>query len=760
VTDTDGSDRVLHATNQLREFERRASADGLFLRFCRARYRSIWMRHVMTAIGTVGLVAAGHVTIGLICFLLAVIGEGIDCLVLRAIDRRSGEADLPSSARPLAVATGIVQALTIAACVTLVWIGIDTEGAKFFAITFLFGTAINAGIARPYFRIGADARLGVYLACLTGLVFRDVFLQNHLGTSRSEQMLIAIAIATLCAVAGMFILFVLRTHAQRQRIEHALLTGTRHLEISREELVAKERAARRLALVARHANDSVIITDAQGLIEWVNDTFIRMTGFSQDEVKGRNPGDVLNGEGTDPVASAEIEAARQDGRPARVEILNRRKDGGALWIETSLTPVFDEDGHHQMTIAVERDISEAKEREAELAQARVAAERAAQAKSRFLATMSHEIRTPMNGVIGTAQLLAETRLDENQKHYVDLIVEAGEALLTIINDILDLSKLQAGRLQIDPRPFDIAACLAASVEILAPMAQIRGIELTLASGDTPKALLGDSGRLRQILINLIGNAVKFTPEGHVDVRLSLHDAGDRVMAEISVLDTGIGIPADRLDYVFDTFTQANDGISRNFGGTGLGLAISRLLAREMGGDITARSELGMGSVFTLTLPFARAEDQRIAPPVADTKVLPCSLDGKRILIADDNATNRMVVSRMLAGLGLDLSFAADGAAAVETYGSAAPDLVLMDVSMPVLNGLDATREIRCLEAAGRSGRCPIIALTANAFADDRETCLAAGMDDFLTKPIRKDELVACIGLHLGGTPPVAKVAGF
>lgn len=748
------------AASQQREFEIRTSVDGLFLRYCRARYRRLLKRQWMTAIAALGLAAAGHAGYGLLCAVLVVGGELVDGAAIRAISLRYPEGRVPASARRLALVTSVIQGVSVAASAAAVWIGIGTTSAAIYATTFLFGTAVNAGIIRPYFRAGADARVGIYLASLVALVSRDILLTAQTGRAVSDQVLMIIAIAALCSIAALFIQFVVRSHAHRQQAELALLTGNQRLEASREELIAKERAARRLALVARHANDSVIITDAEGLIEWVNDTFVRMTGFTLEEVKGRNPGDVLNGDATDPVATAEIETARQTARPARVEILNRRKDGGALWIETSLTPVFDKDGRHQMTIAVERDISEAKEREAELAQARVAAEEAAQAKSRFLATMSHEIRTPMNGVIGTAQLLAETRLDEDQRHYVDLIVDSGQALLTIINDILDLSKLQAGRLQIDPRPFDIAACLSASAEILAPMAQGRGIALAVEVAEAPAPLLGDSGRLRQILINLIGNAVKFTPEGRVDVRMSVREAGDVVTAEISVADTGIGIAADRLDVVFDTFTQANDGISRNFGGTGLGLAISRLLAREMGGDIVARSELGKGSVFTLTLPFARAGDQRPALPAADTKALPSSLDGKRLLIADDNATNRMVVGRMLAGLGLDLAFAADGAAAVEAHGSTAADLILMDVSMPVLDGLDATREIRRREAAGGSGRCPIIALTANAFAEDRETCLAAGMDDFLTKPIRKDELIACIRANLGGTPSVAKAAGF
>ena len=354
----------------------------------------------------------------------------------------------------------------------------------------------------------------------------------------------------------------------------------------------------------------------------------------------------------------------------------------------------------------------------------------------------------MNGVIGMADLLSATPLTPVQADYVRWIVESGQALLTIINDILDISKLQAGGPVILAEPFDMVSCIQGAVALLQPTASAKNIGLLLApmSGDLPP-LLGDEGRIRQVLLNLIGNAVKFTAVGDVIIRVTAAPADEDFAIVISVKDTGIGIPKDQIDRIFDSFTQADDQITRRFGGTGLGLAISRLLAREMGGEIAASSAFGDGSCFTFSLRLLRA-DKVIAAKPATLPTISTGYAGQRILVAEDNKTNSLIVRRMLESEFLTLDFAENGARAVELYLQNIPDLVLMDMSMPVMDGLEATREIRRIEEARGLPRCPMIALTANAFSEDRDACLAAGLDDFLSKPVTRAALTARIGAHL------------
>ncbi len=394
-----------------------------------------------------------------------------------------------------------------------------------------------------------------------------------------------------------------------------------------------------------------------------------------------------------------------------------------------------------------RDVSEAKRREAELAEAKTVTEEALQAKTQFLATMSHEIRTPLNGIIGTADLLAEGQLDAMQKDYVSTLVQSGEALLTIVNDILELTRLEAGRVDFVEEGFDVAETVESVVRLMRPAAARKNLRIGGGvAPDLPCSFSGDVGRLRQILLNLTGNAIKFTESGSVELHVRAAPDG---MVEFLVTDTGIGIAPDRVEAVFESFTQADGLTSRRFGGTGLGLTISRMLARAMGGDIVVTSQDGKGSTFSVRLPLLEAEktQTRGAP---SNRAGAGDLSGRSVLVAEDNKTNRFLIARFLADAGLDVRFAENGQAAVDAFVAARPDAILMDVSMPVKDGLTATREIRELERGSAS--CPVIGLTANVFEEDRRRCFDAGMTAFLPKPIKRAELIAALNEAVSAAP--------
>ena len=392
-------------------------------------------------------------------------------------------------------------------------------------------------------------------------------------------------------------------------------------------------------------------------------------------------------------------------------------------------------------------IRELEERGEELEAARERAEEASRVKGQFLANMSHEIRTPMNGVIGMAALLADTRLSSEQAEYVRLLRGSGEALLGIINDILDFSRVEAGKLTLDPKPFDLPALLEGTLGPLRPEAARKQLALALVPDpDVPRLVLGDAGRVRQVLTNLLGNAVKFTARGGVTLRVrTLHASAEGCRIRFEVEDTGPGIDADTLARLFQPFTQADGSTTRRFGGTGLGLAISRMLAELMGGEVGVESHPGQGSTFWVVLPFGpvtaaaaiRAVERApsVAPPPAAAAH---GAEAVRVLLVEDDPLNRYLAERFLAQCGCDVVVAEHGREAVERVGRERFAMVFMDCLMPVLDGYQATREIRAAEPEGR--HLPIVALTANAMSGDREKCLAAGMDDFVSKPVSREAL--------------------
>ncbi|MDD2754330.1 MAG: ATP-binding protein [Methanothrix sp.] len=432
------------------------------------------------------------------------------------------------------------------------------------------------------------------------------------------------------------------------------------------------------------------------------------------------------------------------------ELEVQRRDGTKFWVSMNTKIVQDENGlHYDGTV---EDITKRKRGEDMLRAAKEVAEAATKSKSNFLANMSHEIRTPMNAVIGMTCLLLDEDLTAIQKEYLETIRSSGEALLDIINDILDISKIEGGMMEMEHHPFSLQRCIEDSIELGAENAAKKGLGMEYEiEHDIPDVVLGDYARLRQVLVNLIGNAVKFTDKGCISIFVS-GDKSDDSSYEIhfAVKDTGIGIPDDKADRLFQLFSQVDASTARRYGGTGLGLAISKKLVQMMNGRIWAESRPGIGSIFHFTI---KVQPTQIA--LADEGMRASSIKAVsqeqdpplRILLAEDNPINQRVALHMLAKLGLKGDLASNGQEVLQALESHRYDVILMDVQMPEMDGLETTKAIRKMWPDGPR----IIAMTAAAFKSDREMCIDAGMDDYIRKPVRIDELAAALKLFRGMT---------
>ncbi|MCK6550044.1 ATP-binding protein, partial [Myxococcota bacterium] len=398
------------------------------------------------------------------------------------------------------------------------------------------------------------------------------------------------------------------------------------------------------------------------------------------------------------------------------------------------------------------EISAREEIERHLERSRDEALAAGRAKSEFVANMSHEVRTPMNGILGMVELMLRTALSTRQREYARTIQRSAEALLAVLDDILDFSKIEAGKMSIDPQPFDLGLAIEDVAELFMPRIEEKGLQLVVKCDPTlPPRVVGDPARIRQVITNLVGNAVKFTERGKVTLSLVCIDhtaRGARVM--VSVSDTGIGIPRDRLDAIFERFTQADSSTTRRYGGAGLGLTISRRLVELMGGEIGVESDIGRGSTFWFKLLLPVPEAQASGASDAAEPVIPQSLGRPlRVLVVEDNDVNRVVAMQLLAELGCLCDVATNGEAAIQLTERTSYDVVFMDCQMPGLDGFEATARIRQREAEA-GGHLPIVALTANAMAGARERCTAAGMDDYLAKPVTLTTLGRALARHAPG----------
>jgi PAS domain S-box-containing protein len=516
-----------------------------------------------------------------------------------------------------------------------------------------------------------------------------------------------------------------------------------------------EERLRLLESVVVSATEGVMITDAEmnepgPRILYVNESFTRVTGYTPGEVKGRSPR-FLQGPLTDKRMLASVQAAMKQGKAIQVELLNYRKDGTPFWNEMDVVPIADGNGAFSHCIALQRDVTERKRVENEiqryarelkqknqaLQSALAASRESTELKSRFLANMSHEIRTPMNGIIGMIGLLSTTQLSAEQEEYVDAVQQSANSLLVVINDILDLSRIEAGKLELDCVSFDVKATMEDAVSLLGIVARTKGLTLAcVVSPGIPPFVFGDPVRIRQVITNLVGNALKFTENGGVNVSVRLAGRSAESMSiYVAVRDTGIGIPEDQCGRLFHRFSQADNSSTRKHGGSGLGLAISRQLVELMGGEIGVETEAGKGSTFWFTVTLGTGTNQVQARPATlePAQEKPAAAAPKRVLVAEDTPINQRIALKILEKSGFVAEAVGNGRLAVEAVRNGHYDLVLMDVQMPDMDGFEATAAIRRLDSALRE--IPIIAMTANAMAGDRERCISSGMDDYISKPV-------------------------
>ena len=521
---------------------------------------------------------------------------------------------------------------------------------------------------------------------------------------------------------------------QRQNalLEAEVKTSSSELELKVVALeIEKEQRRRSDALLETVVASTPIVllaTEAGGLISLAKGSSLSATGQPPEDIVGQQISDVLPG----------VEDELRRVLAGETVIVEVRAQGAV--IRYRLAPRLRPTGGVMGIIGIGHDITDLDEKKRLMQEAKEAAESANTAKSLFVANMSHEIRTPLSGILGLSELLKEADLPAEAREYAGGIATAADALASLIGNVLDFSKIEAGKLSLEVVNFRLDAVLAKLRAILTPQAAAKGLELRLeTAGDLPP-LSGDPTRLLQVLVNLAGNAIKFTSEGHVTVRIEQVPAprGEEIALWCAVEDTGVGISPENLKKLFDPFTQADDSITRKYGGTGLGLTISRNLVELMGGEISVDSTPGKGSTFTFTAFFSPALDRRETGEIQQEAVERARRRGSRILVAEDDKVNQMVALRMLGTLGHKADGVGDGHEALAALDREAYDLVLMDCQMPELDGYDTTRELRRREVDGR--RIPVIALTANAIAGERERCIAAGMDDYLAKPLRSREL--------------------
>lgn len=497
----------------------------------------------------------------------------------------------------------------------------------------------------------------------------------------------------------------------------------------------------RFRMALEGAAHGVALVSLGGSWLQVNAALCDMLGYGADELYNKTFQDITHPDDLEADLDLLHECVEGTRTTYQMEKRYFRKDGSLIWVHLAVAIIRSDDAEPLYFISQIQDITGQKEAEAELVEARDTARRASKAKSDFLAAMSHEIRTPMTGVLGMLTLLEQNGATDDQKAMIETAQHSAEMLLSIINDILDMAKLEAGKLEIDDTDFNADTVFRTVCDLMAGRAEEKGLTFNAVLPISARRWLkGDPNRISQILFNLLGNAVKFTERGTVSLFAETRQGRESLELVLRVIDTGSGIPADRQESIFEEFEQLQQGRQRH-DGTGLGLAITSRLVSLMHGSIELESEEGKGSEFRVVLPVKPGKPQETDQPADE--VFSSPLAGRRVLVVEDNEINRKVVKGMLDVVGIEATFAHDGAEGLEKLKGAEFDAILMDVEMPVMDGLTATRELR----AGGAG-LPVIGFTANASADDRAACLDAGMDDVVTKPVRPAELLLTISKHL------------
>ncbi len=566
------------------------------------------------------------------------------------------------------------------------------------------------------------------------LYIKKLVSETEMAAAVRAQVWPRLLLGVLTLVAGVSVLVLFRLNRKLHRKDAELQTAFANQAAALRAFQAFHETVNQHALVSE--------TDAAGRITAVNEAFMAISGYSREELLGQNHRIVNSGYHPREFWK-EMWALATLGQSWRANVCNRAKNGHLYWVDTMITPFLDSAGKLERLISIRVDITERVANEQALIKARIEAEKASLAKGQFLANMSHEIRTPLNAVIGLLQIIHAGASDAQQRGQIVKAQTAAKSLLALLNDILDFSKIESGKLTLDPNPFDFHGLMNDLRVILEGYGNNDRLKLVVASdAHIPNVLVGDTTRLKQILINLGGNAIKFTPAGSVSVTATLLTATPAdAFVRFSVCDTGIGIAPENQARIFDDFSQADASTTRRFGGTGLGLGISRRLIKLMGGELNVRSELGHGSEFSfdLQLPISSAEKlkQLAASAPAHSSH---SLAGMSVLLVDDVAINREVAESLLSMEGARVTSAENGQLAIDVLACGHPlvDVVLMDMQMPVMDGLQATRVIR--QRLGLTD-VPIIAMTANASTEDRQACLDAGMNDHMAKPFDLPVLV-------------------
>jgi PAS domain S-box-containing protein len=592
----------------------------------------------------------------------------------------------------------------------------------------------------------------------------DIWHPVYWLTGSVKALTAAVSIVTAILLVRLVPAALALPHPEKLKEAHHFL-GERTRELSASQ-------ARLQAVLSAATETAIIACTPDGLITVFNSGAERMLGYTAEEMIGKQTpaifhlesemierGRQLTQELGRPVQGFEVFGTKaRRGHPEDREWTYVRKDGSRLLVQLTVSAAYDATGKLIGTVGLAQDITARKRYESQLQEAKERAEQADRTKSDFLATMSHEIRTPMNGVIGMTGLLLDTGLNAEQRKLAETIRTSGQSLMGLLNDILDFSKIESGQLSFEEIDFDLRQVVEDSLELMVGQAQAKGIALTgEVDPERTTKVRGDPGRLQQILTNLISNAIKFTQIGEVTVRITIETESEtEIVVRFEVKDTGIGIPLETQGQLFRPFVQADSSTSRKFGGTGLGLAICKRLTESMKGSIGVESSPGKGSTFWVILKFPRqigiqlelptvSESQRLEPLIKSKAQVPHR--DVRILLAEDNIVNQQVAQGNLRQLGYHADLVTNGFEVLHALESQRYDIILMDCQMPGLDGYDTTRAIRQKE--GEARHAWIIAMTANVMAGDREKCLAAGMDDYVSKPLDRSELQRALARSAG-----------